>query len=241
MPSARRTFLKQASAGAAAFLALPATVSAHSAGVTDEAEPATMSRASWEAAMADWEVQQTESWDTSWTKRVTGKHKAMFDVPEIEGGVGVSRAAFWGRQYMDVLKVTPAELSTVIVIRHAAIFLLMNQEYWTTYEVGKARKLKNDRGKVQQYNPVLAAPGDARAANNTMLLDKQLANGAIVLGCNLAFRSVVSLIEKKDKIPNAAAREKAKGMIVPGVIMQPSGIFANVMAEEAGCVFVQAV
>jgi hypothetical protein len=30
-------------------------------------------------------------------------------------------------------------------------------------------------------------------------------------------------------------------MLVPGVIMQPSGIFANVMAEEAGCVFVYAV
>jgi Na+-transporting NADH:ubiquinone oxidoreductase subunit NqrB len=241
MPSARRTFLQQASVGAAAFLTLPAAVSAQSIDTPANVGASEMSRTSFAAAVTDWETQQAESWDTSWTKRVTGKHKAMFDVPEIEGGVGVSRAAFWGRQYMDVLKVTPADLSTVIVIRHAAIFLLMNQEYWTTYEVGKARKLKNERGKVQLFNPVLAAPGDARAANNTMLLDRQLANGAIVLGCNLAFRSVVSLIEKKDKIPNAAAREKAKGMIVPGAIMQPSGIFANVMAEEAGCVFVQAV
>ena len=74
-----------------------------------------------------------------------------------------------------------------------------------------------------------------------MMLDEQIKNGAIVLGCNLAFRSVVSLVEKKDGLTNAQAREKAKSFILPGVIMQPSGIFANVMAQEAGCVFVYAV
>ena len=30
-----------------------------------------------------WEQARAETWDTSWTKKVTGKHKAMFDVPEI--------------------------------------------------------------------------------------------------------------------------------------------------------------
>lgn len=227
----RRTFFRQASLGAAALTGLPVVAGAApapGAGVAlDELEA------------FETQPTQAEVWDTSWTKRVTGKHKALFDVPEVAGGVGVSRAAIWGRQYMDTLKVAASDLSTVLSIRHAGVFLFMTQAYWETYEVGKARKLTKEDGTVMQYNPVLPAPG--APGGGSMMLDEQIRNGAIVLGCNLAFRNVVSLVEKKDGLTNAQAREKAKSFILPGVIMQPSGIFANVMAQEAGCVFVYAV
>jgi hypothetical protein len=144
---------------------------------------------------------------------------------------------------MEALKVPQSELSAVMVIRHNAIFLAMNQEFWTTYEVGRVEKIKNDAGKTQQTNPVLPAPNGPTppASMASLLLDKQIANGAIALACGLAYRSVVSLIQKKDKLTPAEARTKANSMLVPGVIMQPSGIFANVLAQQAGCVFVQAV
>jgi hypothetical protein len=48
-------------------------------------------------------------------------------------------------------------------------------------------------------------------------------------------------VEKKDKLKGAEARTKALSYVLPGAIMQPSGIFANVMAGEAGCHFVRAV
>ena len=227
----RRTFFKQASLGAAALTGLPVVAGAAPApsagGALDELEA--------------FEVQppQAETWDITWTKRVTGKHKALFDIPEVAGGVGVNRAAIWGRQYMDTLKVAPSDLTTVLSIRHAGVFLLMTQTYWETYEVGKARKLTNEDGSVMQHNPVLPPPG--APGGGSMMLDQQIRNGAIVLGCNLAFRAVVSLVEKKDGLTNAQAREKAKSFILPGVIMQPSGIFANAMAQESGCVFIYAV
>lgn len=232
--SARRTFLKQAGLGAASLVALPRLAHA-----TEQHGP---SAADLREAAIEWNEQQSEPWDITWPKKLTGKHKAMFDVPEIEGGVGVMRAGIWQRQYLDVLKVQPSDLSTVIVVRHNGIFLGMNQEFWTTYEVGKARKLKGDDGKTMKFNPVLPEPGKQTPAGSaSLMLDSQIAKGAVVLGCGLAFRAVVSLIQKQDKLDAAAARKKAMDMLVPGVIMQPSGIFANVMAEEAGCVFVYAV
>lgn len=234
----RRTFFKQAGLGAAVVAGVPTIgVAASLEGVVGPNMPS----AWFDEGDALQPVQQGEVWDTTWPNRLTGKHKAMFDVPEVNGGVGVMRAAIWGRQYMDALKVKRSDLSTVIVIRHAAIFLLMNQDYWTTYEVGKARKLKTDTGKTMEFNPVLAKPGAPAGNGPSMMLDAQIADGAIALGCNLAFRAVVSLIEKKDRIPAAEARAKAKAMMVPGAIMQPSGIFANVMAQEAGCAFVYAI
>jgi len=236
MPIRRRDFLTQAGVGAAMVAGFPASAFAAGHDAADGAEQQGLL-----TSLDEWESVQAETWDTSWPARLTGKHKAMFDVPEINGGVGVMRASIWGRQYMDALKVKRTDLSTVIVIRHAAIFLLMNQDYWATYEVGKARKLKGDNGKTMAFNPVLAKPGAPAGNGPSMMLDAQITDGAVVLGCNLAFRAVVSLIEKKDKLPNAEARAKAKTMIVPGAIMQPSGIFANVMAQEAGCAFIYAI
>jgi hypothetical protein len=234
---ARRSFLKHAGLGAASLLALPSL--AHGEAATGLGVSADVLRS---AAMEWDEQQQAEPWDTTWVKRVTGKHKAMFDIPEVEGGVGVLRSGIWQRQYADVLKTQPGDLSSVMVIRHNGIFLAMNQEFWTTYEVGKSEKLKGDDGKTLKYNPVLPTPGEEPPASfRPLMLDKQIESGAIALGCGLAYRSVVAMIQKKDKLDAAAARKKANSMLVPGVIMQPSGIFANVMAEEAGCVFVYAV
>ncbi len=241
MSTARRSFLKQAGLGATAALIAGSTPAA--AEVPSGTSP---SRTDLLDAVGFWDElaaqQQAEPWDTSWTKKITGKHKAMFDIPEIEGGVGVLRSGIWQRQYADVLKLQPSDLSSVMIIRHNGIFLAMNQDFWVTYNVGKAEKLKGDDGKTMKYNPVLPAPGlDIPASMQSLMLDKQLERGAIALGCGLAYRSVVAMAQKQDKLDAAEARKKANSMLVPGVIMQPSGIFADVMAQEAGCAFVNAV
>lgn len=235
MSSDRRIFLKTAGLSAAAL--------ASASSVLHAAEPTVLPLPSAAEELDAWEQARAETWDVSWTKKVTGKHKAMFDVPEIRDGVGILRAGLWGRQYTDVLKLAPADLSTVIVIRHAAIPLAMSSEYWATYGVGKSLKLKDEKGKKwAMSNPMLSnASTDPKNSFSSLLLDKQMANGAIVLGCGLAFAQIVSTVAKQDKLKPAEAREKAKAFLIPGLILQPSGIFANVMAEEAGCAFVNAV
>ena len=235
MSSDRRTFLKSAGLSTAAL--------ASASSVLHAAEPISLPLNAVAEELDAWEQAQQETWDISWAKRVTGKHKAMFDVPEIRGGVGIARAAIWGQQYTDVLKLAPGDLSTVIVIRHAAIPLAMTSEFWATYGLGKSLKIKDDKGKKwTTVNPMLSTPAtDPKVASSNYLLDKQIAKGAIALGCNLAFRQMVSIVAKQDKLSPTAAREKAKTFLVPGLIMQPSGIFADVMAQQAGCVFVNAV
>lgn len=244
MTTPRRDFLLHAGAATLASLTVAQTATAAtrddmSARATSELDTLRTGMDAWEREQAA-QPPQAIVWDTTWTQKVTGKHKAMFDVPEIEGGAGVYRASIWGRQFTDVLKLQPADISTVIVIRHSAIPLVVNQDFWATYDVGKEFKIKGEDGKTQKINPVLAKPG-AEGSGSPFQLDKQIAAGAIVLGCNLAFGGLVSLVAKKEKLKTPEARTKALTYLVPGVILQPSGIFANVMACEAGCAFVQAV
>lgn len=82
---------------------------------------------------------RAEEWDLSWVKRLTGKYRAIFDVPEIDSGYGVWRASIWGKQYQEVLGAKPNELSSVLVLRHNGIQLAMQQAYWDKYGIGKEK------------------------------------------------------------------------------------------------------
>jgi hypothetical protein len=184
-----------------------------------------------------------EEWDLTWTRRIAGKHRALFDVPEVESGYGVWRAAIWGSQYQEVLKAAPRDLSTVIVLRHNGIALAMQQAFWDEYGIGKTKSVIHPiTTQPTDRNPVLLnSKRDGTPADfDGMSLDAQLARGAIALACNLALRDCVDLIEKKDGISPEAARAKAIRLLVPGVILQPSGVFAAVRAQEAGCNYVRA-
>jgi hypothetical protein len=184
-----------------------------------------------------------EEWDLSWVKRVTGKYRAIFDVPEIDSGYGVWRASIWGKQYMDVLGAKPNELSSVLVLRHNGIQLAMQQAYWDRYAIGKE---KNVLHPVTQQgtdrNPALLSStrNEVPAMFDDAALDKFIGRGGIVLACNLALQDVVEAIQKKDNASDADARKQAIGFMVPGVILQPSGVFAALHAQDAGCKYIRA-
>src|SRR5690349_14153870 len=80
-------------------------------------------------ALAEPAPQPAEKWDVSWANRVTGRYRAVFDVPEIDSGFGVWRASVWEQQYMQVLGAKPTELSAVVVLRANGIPLAMQQAF----------------------------------------------------------------------------------------------------------------
>lgn len=242
MSTARRDFLKHAGLGASALVALPASAMAASVvpGAAATADSAAQ-RALHRLTATDLPDQPAMAWDTSWMQRVKGKHRAMFDVPLVELGYPILRSGIWVEQVQEVFKVPASDISTVIVIRHDAIPLLMNHEYWSSYNAGEQFKVKDEDGSPLTFNPVLTPPAGKQGSGPPRLaLDKQIERGAIVLGCNLAFGDVIEGIQRKDNVSVAEARTIAMKHVIPGAIMQPSGIFANVAAQQTGCLFVEA-
>lgn len=184
-----------------------------------------------------------EAWELGWAARLTRKHRGLFDVPEIESGYGVWRAAIWGNQYQEVLKIAPRDISTAIVLRHNGIALAMQQAFWDEYAIGRTKAVTHPATlQPTDRNPVLLSSvrGEIDAAFDAFSLEAQIKRGTVVLACNLALRDCVDLIEKKDGITAEAARAKAIRLMVPGVILQPSGVFAVIRAQEAGCHYVRA-
>jgi len=184
-----------------------------------------------------------EDWDLSWVNRVNGKYRACFDVPEIDSGYGVWRASLWVQQYADVLKVKPQDCSPVLVLRHHGIALAMTQAFWDKYDVAKNNTVTHPvTQQGTDRNPALlsSARSEVPAQFDAVALDKFIGRGGIVLACNLALDDMIELVSKKDGTTGDASRKAAIAGFVPGVILQPSGVFAALHAQDAGCKYLRA-
>jgi intracellular sulfur oxidation DsrE/DsrF family protein len=187
-------------------------------------------------------VNPGDEWDFSWTKRLTGKRAAVFDVTELEGGLGVFRAATWAAQCVGILGVEASNVAPVIVLRSHAVALAFTQAFWDNYSVGRtlgATLPLSD--KVTARNPVLMDEKDglpASLASGT--LPKQMERGVTVLACNVAIQAWVEAVRSRDKLSAADSQSKVVGALLPGVILQPSGILAAIVAQENGAAYLKA-
>ena len=192
-------------------------------------------------------------WDMSWVERVTGAHRQVFDAPELTEATVLHQARTWMNGYAEVYGTSDADTSAVLVVRHAAVPMAMNDALWDRLELGAAMAtMSADRQAVKdpardepaRRNPYLNAnvkPGDP----NGLLwpdggLDTLIRRGAIVLVCNLALRRGVQLLVERERMPAAQARETVLANLIPGVYVMPSGIFAVARAQEAGCQYIRA-
>lgn len=194
----------------------------------------------------------SDSWDMSWVDRITGSHRMVFDCPEIADGTVLHQAYTWMKDYHDVYDAADPDMSGVIVIRHAAIHMILNDRLWD--ELDLARTLASMEGpsatptpdpvtgEPARRNPFIASSlkgGRYSMAMEDSALDTLMGRGVIVLGCNLALRRPVAIVARKDGVDQATARAKVMANLLPGVIVMPSGIFAVTRAQEAGCHFLQ--
>lgn len=187
-------------------------------------------------------MQSTGEWDFGWTSRIAGKHRAVFDVAEIESGFGVFRAATWASQCIDILGAAPADVSPVIVLRGHAMALALQQTFWDRYDVGRALRVTHPvTGRDTERNPVLLEARDglpAPLANAALL--PQLSRGVTVLACNVALQRWIDAVRDRDRIAPDDARRRSVAALVPGVILQPSGVLAATLAQEHGCSYLRA-
>ncbi|AHG91615.1 hypothetical protein J421_4078 [Gemmatirosa kalamazoonensis] len=194
-------------------------------------------------ALAEPSAQPDMKWDLSWTDRIKGKYRAVFDVPEIDQGYGVWRASLWEQQYQQVLGVKPADLSSVLVLRHNGIALAMQQPFWDKHALGKANDVKHPlTQQATDRNPVLltSSRNEVPAELDEVALDRFIKRGGIVLACNLALDDMVGKIAAREGGAVPALRQEAVASFVPGVILQPSGVFAALRAQDAGCKYLRA-
>ena len=222
-PSPRRTFLGKVAGTAAAVAAssiIPAGLRATPAPVSRPLPPG--------------------DWDMSWVDRITGDHRQVFDAPEISEGDALHQARVWLSGFKEIYGTTDADMHGVLVFRHKAIPVVVNDAMWAKYHLGKANDQKDPAsGKPAERNPFLNSNSDAKDKFGLIWpdggLDTLVTRGQTVLACNMALRFMAGGLAEKTKQESKAVYTELRANLVPGVTLMPSGIFAVTRAQEAGC------
>ncbi len=187
---------------------------------------------------------QQGSWDMSWTERVTGRYKMVFDAHQVSEGVCLHQVRVFLSGYASVYSLTDRDLSAVLVIRHAAIPMVLGDALWADADWGEKEELKDPAtGEVAKRNPFINIPAGARHAVTWPdgALDTLMQRGVIVLACDLALRNAAGQIATRRKIPRQDALQLVAEHLLPGVYRMPSGIFATAHAQQLGCGVLNAV
>ena len=173
-------------------------------------------------------------YDMSWVDQVAKPHKVVFDAPEVSDGGALWRSVMLRAEYNEVYGTFADQIASVLVIRHLGIVMGMDHSFWADGKIGERTETKS-RGEFATRNPVGPVAEDAREGSERYTIPGFIADGGIVLGCGLAFNNMVVSRYRGEGISREEAREEALKHLLPGVILQPSGFFAVIRAQQAGC------
>lgn len=235
-PTPRRTFLAQAAGAAAAACATPLAALADTPaapGAPGASTPA-----------------GPDVFDDAWTARVrAARHRAVFDAPSIEDGLVLWQAWLFRRGCREALGAEGRDaVVPVLVLRHAATLMAFDDALWAKYDLGTQRKIDDPATKKPAVrNPWARTRADAPPGERDAVLGDEpaptvegmLASGAVVLTCGMAIRRFAQGLATRTKGDPEAVRQELQRGVVPGVLVQPSGIYATLRAQEAGCTFMR--
>ena len=181
--------------------------------------------------------------DDSWTRRVAAaKHRAVLDSPGIEDGLALMHATYFIQGFREQLDVGASDILAVVVLRHQGTVIALTDSIWERYAIGERYKVKDPAtGKDALRNPFLRVSKDDTNAlvPPEASLEGLLASGAVLLACNKAAMRLAGQVAQKYNRNADEVRAEFRDGIVPGVLLQPSGIYATLRAQEVGCAFIK--
>ena len=180
-------------------------------------------------------------WDMSWTKKL-GRYKTAYDSPEIQEGAVLSYAASALSGYKQAMHTGDREFTPVLVLRHLAAVMALDDAMWDRLALGESRKLKDPTtGEPNaKRNPFLTYSSADKSSYTgaEATLTKLVEQGAVLLVCNRALGQSGRALRAKDPaaFPTVeAAMAEIRRHVIPGAYLMPNGIFAVSAAQDAGC------
>lgn len=176
-----------------------------------------------DAHASDQPAVSAAEWDLTWIDRLTGMYRTVFDAPEVNDGMVFTNASVFMMGFKEVYNASDADMQAVLVLRHRGVVLAFNDAMWEKYGIGTELKIPN----AEKKNPWTGEMATLRG------------RGATLLACNLAANRQAREIAKRIGEEPEKVRADIFANFVPGVIVQPSGVFATIRAQQAGCAFMK--
>lgn len=185
---------------------------------------------------------QSTPLDESWLRRLTGKHRTMFDLEKHRNGHALTQAAamldVWRRDY----RLEPPQVNIVLATRGTGIPIVLTDALWARYRLGEQYEIaKPGTKEAYEANPFSAQnvrPGGPVTEDQTV--EALQRRGALFLAC----RNTIAAASKRLSAAGFGTPEEVQrtieGGLLPGVVLVPAMLIAVTLMHEKGVSYVYA-
>ena len=214
-PQGRRTFIGRLAVGAAA-----------GAGVLALSTVAN--------AMPDAKTSSSAGPDAEhWLDGLKGKHRQLVDAYAANDA--------WPLGFTHTFLATQGPKETagaVIVFRHFAMPVALNDSLWAKYKIGESLKIVDPATKQPAARNPYLKPKPGVLFVDDMAIDRLLARGVVVGACNVALTVLSGMFAANASVTADQAKQEWTAGLLPGVTLLPSGVWGVNRAQEKGCTYV---
>lgn len=173
----------------------------------------------------------------SWFSKVKGKHRIVYDASEPHDGFPIAWA--WVFYKTNNMTGTPdGELTAMVVLRHKAVGLALNDAMWEKYKFGEAFKINDSIAKAPATKNIYNVPSEPFWTSKGIEGIKDLsARGVLFCVCDMALTNQAGNFAKNMNLKAEDIKSDWMNNLLPGVQPVPSGVWAIGRAQEKGCAY----
>jgi intracellular sulfur oxidation DsrE/DsrF family protein len=174
---------------------------------------------------------------TRWLDSIAGTHRQLYDMPELNQGFGLLWSWAFFNTGAPAYGIPEKDLGVVLVLRHNAIPLALNDSAWAKYKLGETFKIDDpDTHAPAVSNPFYHKLGSFPFPDAA--LQKLIARGVKVAACNLALTFYSATVAQKMGLAADDVKKEWINAVYPGIQVVPSGVVACNGAQSRGCAYV---
>lgn len=172
-----------------------------------------------------------------WFDQIKGKHKMVYDATSAHDGFPLG----WSWVFLNTNNGTgtpDAELSVMVVLRHAAIPLAMNDSMWAKYKFGEFWKLDDPKTKSPSSRNYFWNSQEGDLMKSDWSIDRLQKRGVMFCVCDMALTVYSGFMAQKMGGTAEEIKKDWVASIHPGIQVVPSGVWALGRAQEHGCAYI---
>ena len=175
---------------------------------------------------------------TRWLDSISGKQRVVLDVREPNGGLALAWAWVFLFTAPQAYGVPESDLGTVMVLRHNAIPIALDDSAWKKYKLGAYFKIDDpDNQGSSRAQPLSTRQRMSRWIPD-MALQKLIDRGVKVAACDMAIDYYSGEIAKQMGLKHEDVKKDWNAAVLPKITHAPSGVVACQGAAAHGCTYV---
>ncbi len=170
----------------------------------------------------------------AWLKKVTAKHRQLFDFPTSGGGIPLVHIMNYYDTWNKAYGVADKDIDAVGTFYGATTFFGVSDAMWAKYRIGEFLKENDGTGAPATKNPWREVPFVLGMELRPASIESLQRRGATFILCNNALGIFSGMLAKARGLETDAVYADLKANILPGVELIPGMVVAIEQANTAG-------